>query len=309
MSSRWFSLAINMLWLLSVTWLVTTKVLPPKSRDEPPTYRDILAQQGPEPVGWRMTFNGRQIGWALSMAEEIDDGVTEVRSTIHIDEAPIRQLTPGWIRTLFGLSDQHGEGIGMDAESLLTIDAFGRLAGFESKVRIHPLPDPIRLTGAVDGSRIRLTVRAGEERYVCYAYFPQDGLLGGAFLPQTELPDLRRGQRWKVPTYNPLRPSNPLDLLEAKVERMESFVWDNQTIDAWVVVLRPAPGHGIVHNDTVQGRLWVSPDDGKVLKQQINIFDKTITFVRLTSDELDLVEVGEALLPPIQKRAPENALQ
>ena len=49
-------MAVNALWLLSMTWLVSTKVLPMMSQGEPPTYRAILAYRKPEPVGWTIQW-------------------------------------------------------------------------------------------------------------------------------------------------------------------------------------------------------------------------------------------------------------
>ena len=49
MYGRWYTTAVVFCWLASMTWLVTTKILPPLQLGDPPSYAAIVAaQRGPE---------------------------------------------------------------------------------------------------------------------------------------------------------------------------------------------------------------------------------------------------------------------
>ena len=54
--------------------------------------------------------------------------------------------------------------------------------------------------------------------------------------------------------------------------------------DCWLVVYRSDPGSGAGGSQTPRGKLWVRRD-GTVLRQQVLLFDSTITFDRLPDDE------------------------
>jgi hypothetical protein len=269
MYSRWFNIAVVVLWLTAMGWLVIEKVLPPLLVGEPPSYRTILeGQQRQPPVAWKMTLGGRQLGWAISNISRLPDGMTEIRSRVHFDEFPLQEMTPGWIRSLLRLVEQPVVKLEMDAHSTLTIDPLGRLSRFESTVRLDPLDDAIKFRGTVDGTQLRLHVHSGGFSYNTEVYLPTDSLLDDGLSPQTQLPGLRTGQTWTVPAYSPLRPlNNPLEILQAKVEGIEPITWDGRTVETWLVVYRSDSGFRLSGNQTPRGRLWVRRD-GTVLKQR-----------------------------------------
>ena len=114
-----------------------------------------------------------------------------------------------------------------------------------------------------------------------------NALLSDAFSPQwqTQLPDLREGQFWSVPVYNPLWPSDhPLEILRATVEGTEPICWNGITVGTRLVVYRSESGSGDGGSQKPRGKLWVRRD-GAVLRQQGMLFDSTITFVRLADEE------------------------
>ena len=45
MYSRWFNAAVVVLWLATMSWLVTEKVLPPLLVGEPPSYHQVIEAQ------------------------------------------------------------------------------------------------------------------------------------------------------------------------------------------------------------------------------------------------------------------------
>lgn len=287
MYSRWFNIAVVLLWLSTMGWLLVAKIMPPLLVGDPPNYRTILAAQKNEPpAGWRMDFNDRELGWALNLVSHRPNDVTEIHSRVHFNEIPLQSLASGWARTwLLSLMDLSTVNLHLDADSTLVIDPLGRLMRFESVLRVESVEDVIRILGTVDEGQLKLEVRAGNLPNPIKTFLPSDAVVVDAFSPQAQLPGLRAGQTWTVPVYSPLHPSrNPLEILHATVEGTAPILWDGRTEDVWLVVYRTDPGVGLGSSDTPRGRLWVRRD-GTVLKQQVMILDSTMTFVRLTDKQ------------------------
>jgi len=286
MYSHWSNAAVVILWLSAMSWLLVEKVLPPLLVGEPPSYRTIVeAQRGEPPVGWKMSFDGRRVGWALSTTTALPEDITEVHSWVHFDQLPLEDLTPGWLRTLVRPAEQPAGRLEMDAKNTTWIDPLGHLSSFKSEVRVTPLDDVIRMQGTIEGSQLKFEIRTGGLSYEMEAQIPQNALLSDALSPRTQLPGIRPGQRWTVPVYSPLRPpSHPLEILQAEVTGTEPIVWNGGTVQTLLVVYRSDPGYGLGSQERPRGKLWVRRD-GTVLKQQAKIFNSTMTFVRLSPDE------------------------
>ena len=298
MYSRWYSAAVVVLWLSAMSWLVIEKVLPTMMVGEPPSYRTILQSRSREPpVAWKMTFDGRELGWALCSTLRKPDNLTEIHSQVHFDQLPLRQMTPGWLRLLLRSVEKPAARLQMDVRSTLTIDPLGRLTDFDSTVWFAPYDDAIKLKGTVDGKLLRLEVSSGDFSYSTEADIPQNALVGDALSPQTQLPGLREGQTWSVPVYSPLRPpNNPLEILQATVQRCEPIIWNKRTEQTWLVVYRRDSGFGLGSDKTPQGRLWVRRD-GTVLKQQMSIFNSIMIFTRLPDDQAAAMEAKYSRKP------------
>lgn len=281
MYSRWFNAAVVLLWLTTMTWLVTEKVLPPLVLGEPPSSQTVLeAQRNEPPVGWTMRVDGEPMGWAVNRTERLDQGTTQINSLVQFDRISLAQLAPGWLGTLV---DSTGE-FGLQAESTLIFDPLGRLSTFNSQVRIMPLHEVIFLQGVMQGNILKLEVRFGTVTYEKETYLRSDGLLADALSPQTQLPGLRIGQRWTVPVYSPLRASEqPLEILQATVEDLVPVVWQNRSEETWLVVYRGDPGTSSV-SQSARGRLWVRRD-GTVIRQEVQFLNALIQFERLPDDE------------------------
>ncbi len=287
MNSTWYNVAVVLLWLATMGWLISQKMMPALLVGDPPGYRTVVEAQQEDPlVGWRLAWNGHQVGWALSRTSLLAHEMTEVRSLVHFDDLPLREMIPEWLRSLLLPGD---EGLPirlqMEVKSKLTFDPLQRLSQFESSVRFPPLEDGLKVQGTLDGDQLTLSTHSAyftDEKKIS---LPQGALLGDAFSPQTQLPALREGQTWSVRVYSPVRPpKSPEEILHAKVEGTETVFWHGQMVDAWVVVYRTDPGEGTVHARSPRGTLWVRKD-GTVLKQGINLFDSTMTFVRMPGDE------------------------
>jgi len=286
------NLAVLALWLATMSWLVSQKILPGLLRGEPPNYRSILEAGRDNPaVGWDLAIKKRvpgtddsagkqrRVGWAITTTEPLATDVTAIRSRVHFDEVPLEELTPGLLRSLGRLLEQSISWGPMDVESTVVIDPLGRLLSFDSVVAVDPLTQKIKVQGSVEGADLKLSVRSGQFQRETSLRLPSDALLGGTFSPQTHLPGLRRGQSWTVPVCNPLSPQDPVDVLQATVEYLEPFCWQGQTEEVWVVVYRGNPGSGPGREQQPRARLWVRRD-GTVLRQEVAVLDATMIFQR-----------------------------
>ena len=286
MHSHWFNATVVMLWLATMSWLVTVKVLPPLLVGEPPNYGKVVeAQIDAPPVGWNVLFNNRAIGWALTETALQPSGLAEMHGRVHFDTLPLKEMIPGWLQPFSRLIKQPVGELPMDARSVLTIDPLGRLLHFDSTVQLAAFREMIRVRGTVEGRQLQFMIRMGKSSYTNEAFLPSNSLLSDALSPRAQLPGLRVGQTWTVPVYSPLWPAKkPLEIIHAKVEGTEPIFWNGEMVDAWLVVYRSDPGSGVGGISSPKGKLWVRRD-GMVLRQQVMLFDSAITFLRLTDDE------------------------
>jgi hypothetical protein len=275
---------VVVLWLSTMGWLVTTKVMPSLLVGEPPSYPTILAAQRSEPpAGWVILWNGRPLGWAITRTRPLPQSITEIRSLIHFDELPLEELVPDWLRAMVPLIGRQRVTVPVESRSSLVFDPLGKLSRFESSVRLDGQDPFVKMRGAVDGAKMSLWLRVGDlQPFETDVEVPRDAMLGDTLSPQSRLPGLREGQSWTVESYSPLRPPNsPKEILYAAVESRMPLTWEGQTVDTLVVVYRPDPGDAVGNTGGPRGRIWVQRDDGTVLKQQVTFLRSTLTFVRM----------------------------
>ncbi len=286
MNSTWYNVAVVLLWVASMSWLVSQKVMPALLVGEPPSYRTIVrAQQGQPHAGWRMAVNDREVGWALNTTVPLPREMTEVRSLVHFNDLPLEEMTPGLLRPLLVPEEGWPDRLKLEARSTLSFDPLERLSQFVSSVGFEGLDDVIKVRGTLDGPELALSVHSGDFTYQTELNLPEEALLTDALAPQTHLPNLREGQKWNVRVYSPLRPPNsPVELLQAKVEGKRTIEWDGRLVEAWLVVYRADPGAASAAARSARGRLWVR-GDGTVLKQEATLFGSTMSFVRLSGTE------------------------
>ena len=286
MHGRWFNLAVVVLWLVTMTWLVQEKVLPGLLVGEPPNYQKILeARRTEPPVGWRLQWNHRPLGSAVSTTQRLPNHSTEIRGRVHFDELPLGELTPVWLRALVQLPDEPTTPLAADVRSVLTIDARGRPYRIESAFEFESLHEVIATTGTIEGAEMALEVHSRGLSYQVNVPIDPEALLGDNLSPQTQLPGLREGQVWNMEVCSPLRyPNQPMEVLQAKVERLERLPWNDDMVSVWVVEYRDRSGYRPSSDKRLRGRLWVRLD-GMVLKQEMTLFDSTVTLTRMTEEE------------------------
>lgn len=274
------------LWLASMSWLVVHKVLPPLQFGDPPSYGSVLrSEEAARPVGWKMLFNDRPLGWAITSVEKTPEGGASLHSHVRFNRLPLGEMGPSWLFALWWVIDQPVPPVKMDVESTVEIGAGGDLVGFHSQVCLEPLASLIELVGRQQGDRLVLTVQTGEMVYTTETRFCAKAFLGDALTPQAELQGLYLGRTWTVPIYSPLRPPNsPVEIYRASVDAAETVSWQRRPVECWVVAYRSESGFASSCHSRPDGRLWVSPE-GAVLKQEAVIMDHCLVFERLSDSQ------------------------
>ncbi|MBN1911177.1 MAG: hypothetical protein JW818_15630 [Pirellulales bacterium] len=304
MYSRWFNYAVLFLWLATMTWLVTQKVIPPLLTGQPPSYEKILdAQRAEEPVGWELRWDGRPIGWAVSSTRILPDHSTDIHSRVHFDALPLGKLAPHGLQGFSSLASQAGAVIEADARSILSVDPLGQLSRVELSISFDPFRETIRLEGIINGDSMDLSVHSQDFVHRTTVAIDTKALLGNTFSPQTCLPGLWQGQTWTVEVCRPL-PLPAVEVLEAKVERMVRTPWNGGLVPVWLVVYHGRSGLHVIDDNKPRGRLWVR-QDGTVLKQELNVFGATMTFVRLDNKAAAQLLQKQNLEPDAKKDGPE----
>jgi hypothetical protein len=311
MTSRWFSLAVVLFWVTSMSWLIHDKILPPLIVGEPPSFRTILEhqQQRTEPVGWAILVDDKPVGWAISVTERQPTQIGEFRSRLHLNRLPLSEML-GEMARLLPAQGRDAAAMALDANSRLEIDPLGRPIAFQStavfrsdEVRFprNPFLDAsafrISVKGTVEGSQMILVLRIGDFVREASVYIPSNSLMGDVLSPQNFLPNLRVGQTWTVPVYSPFRPpTSPIEILQANVESIDPIVWQNTVTPTSLVIYRTDSGAGHGGAQDIRGKTWVKLD-GMVVKQEVNLLSARLAFLRMTTEETrTLVAAQEA--PP-----------
>lgn len=282
MYSRWFNVAVVVLWLSTMSWLVQEKVLPLLAVGEPPHLPELVESQlNDPPVGWEIFVGDKRLGWALTETTSQETGLRDIRGRVHFDEFPLSNVMPGWLKPLSKMMGRSIDELRIDARSVLSVDSLGHLICFESSLRLDKSDELIGMRGVVEQGRMRVKVSAGGLSIEREYPYPANALPNDFFSPQATLPGLYEGRSWTVPVYSPLIPSkNPLKIVHASVERLAPITVNGQVENVWLVVYRNDTGSDSDKKRNQLGKLWVRRD-GTVVKQQAKFSNSTVSFVRM----------------------------
>jgi len=302
MYSSWYRAAVTAFWLATMGWLLVDKVVPPLVVGEPPSYRSVLDHRdaAARPVGWTIVLDERELGWAISDSELLESGGHRINGRVRFNRLPVAELMPAWVRaamTQFGaIGSLANLRLTMEVESCLELDELGQPLEFTSdatwrETGLNEQTDgptvlngpqySVALSGTVDGNRLRIVVKSGSFTYRTEVYMARDAMMGDALTPQPLLPDLRVGQSWTVPVYNPFQPPNrPIEILHAEVTRRDWVPWAGELIPTLIVEHRSDAGEGLSGGANLRGRAWVA-DDGTVIRQAMYLNGSQLVFERM----------------------------
>src|SRR5689334_2207688 len=108
MTSRAFTIFVVAFWLLSMTWLVKTKIGPALQYGTPPDLRDEFAEKGdapPPPVAWDLTWNDEPIGVTVSQAYTDDGEPAEFRSLVQLRNLAVKEVAHEFLGGMSFLAD------------------------------------------------------------------------------------------------------------------------------------------------------------------------------------------------------------
>jgi hypothetical protein len=294
-----YNVTVILFWMATMTWLIWTKVLPPLLVGTPPTYARILDRQAEKHVGWDIYWDDEPVGTATTEIQSLAEGTIELHSRVDFHNLAPAKLIPLRIKALSDLVEQSHPRVSMWAESTVEVDTLGRLLTFESLLGSDLLTQPIRLMGAPEGNRLKLTLLSSGLSYTTSIYFSPDRPVGDTLSPQSRLPGLRIGQSWTEPVYNPFQPPNqPLELLHATVEREDLLLWNGTIERPLLVVYRTEVGtRSDGRREEARAQLWVRRD-GTVLQQEARLGGSVVRFVRQPRQAVANVAASAEGAPP-----------
>lgn len=269
-------------WLVTMGWLVGSKILPALAPGSPPGHQAFFTSAGKlVPVAWTLECNNRPIGWAFTQATHSHRDGLLVDSRLHFDRLPWDDVLPAWASVFLHQVSLPVPHAGFDARGRISIDSGGKLRSFSSVVTLPGVRETLVLTGMVDEGRVSMFMAAGDLRYETTRHLPTTAMVGDELSPLATLPGLHEGRRWTVPMYSPLRPGqSPLEILHAEVGAEETLYWDGVLTRVHVVSYREDPSS----SRPPRCRLWVD-HAGRVLRQEAALLGARVAFVRQSDDE------------------------
>jgi hypothetical protein len=192
----------------------------------------------------------------------------------------LNDLLPTWAKTFLGAKGGTlPTSIELEAFGRMTINSHGELRDFRSIVRVPEAQQSVHLYGSIDpDNKVTVSLRSGNLQYETSRNLPNNLSIRDELSPQATMPGISQGQRWTVPFYSPLRPSQqPIEILYASVAGHEVLHFDDQLVNADIVNYRTTPND---HQPT-RSRIWVAPR-GKVLQHESTILGAKLLFMRRT---------------------------
>lgn len=298
MGNRIFVAVVLLLWASTMSWLVVEKILPPFFSGEPPTH----GQKEAEPVCWQIECAGRHVGYAVRQAVPGALATTEIHSRIVLEDMPLKEMAPQWMSSLV---DNLGE-IRLDSRTRLTLDSFGTLSSFDTKVQVNDTPLVVKVFGKVDGPELKLKFLSSGVSQEWTFPFPTSNHLSGELIPESKLLQIYVGRKWQVEMFSLFRPpSDSLTLMQAEVVAEEILHQQNRMIRARRIEFRDLSAAGVAAEHTLRATVWVS-DEGTVMRQDVYLVGNTkLRFerrvdraaVRLAEELLDLDTVATLTTP------------
>jgi hypothetical protein len=299
MGTRSYTAFVLLFWLAAMSWLAVEKVLPPLMGGKAPDYRAPLAEapKHPPPVAWRLEWDDRPIGHAITRVRPAADGGAEMRSVVRFDDLDVKklleQLLGAFARLVPSLGDEELR-LNMTIVSRLQFDREKTLRQLDTSLEVADMPRVLNLHGVVqDGRTLDVMVFSGDRRpdpadagreiFRQQIELPSDALVGDAFAPNPELKNLEVGQSWTIPVYRPFPPNSPVQIIEAKADRFDVVYQGNDPVEVIVVTYRGDAGSGLGAAREPIGRAWVRTD-GVVLRQEVLFSGVRLEFERLTED-------------------------
>ncbi|MCA9232600.1 MAG: hypothetical protein KDA57_18265 [Planctomycetales bacterium] len=278
MANRVFVAAIVMLWLSSMTWLFIERIFPSFLPGQPPleeTYKQN------EVVAWSVQWGGDSLGYAASVCTEGVEGTTELHNRIFLENAPLMDLAPAWMRHVVG---EIGK-VSFDAVTRIEFDSLDNFSAFDTRINLNEMPSVLVMSGRMNDSYLDLKIRTGGIPYSTPVYLPDKKALSEALFPEAKLPQMYVGRVWREEVFSPFHsPSEPVEIIQAEVVSEETMEHQGKIRRVMRVEYRGMVGSGVPKNARIQAVSWVEPD-GMVLRHDFFVGRSVMRFERLSDDE------------------------
>ncbi|NIL96090.1 MAG: hypothetical protein GTO53_02210 [Planctomycetales bacterium] len=293
MTNRLYPIAVFIFWLSTTSWLVIAKVVPGLRRGDPPNHHLVSAKQirQSDPVVWHMKWNQHQIGWAATKVNDLADEGMEICTRVQFEQLPLdKDDSSSWLMQKLAEWAATGTTRRLRFDNRTLLDLRGRLQAIRSSARFNDFDEAkpwMRVDGEFEDHQLHLRFQAGDDVIFSRSIsIRRNALVSDEVSPRGFMPPLRLHQQWTTLQVNPLRaPTGPQAPIVAKVERFDGIIWNRRAVETFLVVYRKDPGAGSQTADEYLGRMWVRPDDGMVLQQEVMVLGSQLTFVRGTPEE------------------------
>lgn len=277
MGNKVYTAVVVLLWCATMSWLVCSKILPPFMRGEPPR----AIHNANRPVLWHIRVGQQKIGCAVSQAIEGVGGTNEIHSRVILEDVPISRMAPRWMSRLI---DNIGS-LKVDMRTRTDVDSLGSLSYFRTSVEINDLPSAIRMEGRLGEGILHLRLQYGEAIHKLDYPWPKDAMMGSMLSPDATLLSVYKGRKWHKEVYNPFGgPHGAMEAIEAEVMDEEPLLIDGELVNTRRVEMRSIDSTGVSQRNRRRSTLWVA-EDGRVLREEINLMDIQLTFHRASDDE------------------------
>jgi hypothetical protein len=258
-----------------MTWLVTDRILPSFFDGQPPIVR---AYEEGEAVAWAVQWKGKTVGQAASMRLAGAGGSTDLFNRVVLEEFPVMQLAPSWIRAAVGNLGS----MTFDVLTRVEFDPLGKFTSFNSRISLNDMPSLLRMSGRIEDSHLQLKVRSSDFSHSTRIYLPNSEALSEALFPDAKLPYMHLGRSWQEKVYSPFSsPADPVEIVQVKVAAVETIEHDGEVRRVMRVEYKSLVGSGIPEHAKTQGISWVDPTTGEVLRRDVFLGDSKLRFVRL----------------------------
>lgn len=288
MGNRIFVAVVLLLWTSTMSWLVVEKILPPFFSGEPPAHGALLEEQ---PVCWQIECGGRRVGYAVRQAVPGALSTTEIHSRVLLEDIPLREMAPQWMTSL--VADLGA--IRLDSRTRMTLDSFGTLSSFDTRVQLNEMPLIVKVYGKVDGPEMKIKfVSGGVAQEWCFS-FPASNQIGGELIPESKLLQIYVGRKWQIEMFSLFRPpSDSLTLLQAEVVAEENIRQHDGMVRTRRIEFRDLSAAGVAAEHTLRATIWVA-EDGTVLRQDVYLLSNNKLRFERRSDE-QAMHLAEELL-------------
>lgn len=274
MSNKLYVGSVVLIWIASMSWLVTERILPPFFQGDPPG-TSIVRQK--EPVAWQIQVDSKPCGMAVMQAIEADGGAIAVYSNVTLSKIPWPKSTPLWMTAFKSTIGK----LSIEMDTRLGFDSLNRLADFESKFVVGANTTPVILRGRIQGGELQLKVRASTITKEFKHQWNDRGNFTSEIMPETKLLGIYEGKHWQREVFNPIAsPHNPMELLEATVGPAERYAYDKELIRVFPVMYLTPERIGKSNEERLKAKLLVA-EDGLVLKQELKFLGSKLVFTRL----------------------------